>query len=39
MAHLIRTMARKETKAAAKGSKKVLKGSTKLTNSKLMFKY
>ena len=30
-------MAKKETKVAAKGSKKVLKGSSKLAETKLMF--
>ena len=30
-------MAKKETKTAAKGSKKVLKGSSKMSDTKLMF--
>jgi len=30
-------MAKKETKAAPKGSKKVLKGSSKVNDTKLMF--
>jgi len=30
-------MAKKETKSAAKGNKKTLKGSSKLGNTKLMF--
>ena len=32
-------MAKKEAKPAVKGSKKVLKGSSKLTNTKLMFSH
>jgi len=32
------TMKKKETKTAAKGSKKTLKGSTKLANAKLMIR-
>ena len=32
-------MAKKETKSASKGSKKVLKGSSKLGNTKLMYTY
>jgi hypothetical protein len=32
-------MAKKETKPAAKGNKKVLKGSSKVNNTKLMFNF
>ena len=32
-------MAKKEAKPAAKGSKKTLKGSSKLSNTKLMYRY
>jgi hypothetical protein len=32
-------MEKKETKAAPKSSKKVLKGSSKLSDTKLMFKF
>jgi len=32
-------MVKKTTKTAAKGSKKTLKGSSKLSNTKLMYKY